>query len=223
MMRLYSMGYVPSAFIGMRPWTRASVTHMLELSADEIYNSEDDQAIEIYRSVRQYLEPGLSLTGSTDKDHASLAQLSTVYTRLMGIGGTPLRDSYHVGQSIVNDYGRPYQGGFNNITGLSTISQYGRFSLEFRGEYQNSPSATGYTAAQTQLLLVNDQIFGTPATYNPTIPYGPIPAANQFRVQEANAAVLVAGHEISFGKSDDWWGPGIGGGHGLQQQRRRYL
>jgi hypothetical protein len=33
-------------------------------------------------------------------------------------------------------------------------------------------------------------------------------------VQEANAAVLLAGHEVSFGKSDDWWGPGIGGGMG---------
>ena len=215
MLRLYSLGYVSSAFIGMRPWTRASVTHMLELSADEIYNSEDDQAIEIYRAVRQYLEPGLSLTGDRDAgDTGGVAQLSSVYTRLMGIGGTPLRDSYHVGQSIVNDYGRPYQGGFNNITGLSTISQYGRLSLEFRGEYQNSPSAAGYTANQTQILLLNDQIYGPPAVFNPTIPYGPIPTANHFRVQEANAAVLLAGHEISFGKSDAWWGPGVGGGMG---------
>ena len=213
MMRLYSMGYVTSAFIGMRPWTRASVQHMLDLSADEIYNSEDDQAIDIYRAVRQYLEPGRSLTGNTaDKDTANIAQLSTVYTRLMGIGGTPLRDSYHVGQTIVNDYGRPYTSGFNNISGFSTISQYGRFSLEFRGEYQYSPSANGYTFDQAQTLLVNDQLGVT--AYNPTIPFGPIPTANHFRVQEANAAVLLAGHEVSFGKSDDWWGPGIGGGMG---------
>jgi hypothetical protein len=212
MLRLYSMGYVSSAFIGMRPWTRASVTHMLELSADDIYNSEDDQAIEIYRSVRQYLEPGRSLIASAQGNAASVAQLSNVYTRLMGIGGTPLRDSYHVGQTIVNDYGRPYEGGFNAIAGFSTISQYGRFSLEFRGEYQNAPSATGYTLAQTETLLVNDQVNFTP--YNPTIPYGPIPTANKFRMQEANAAVLLAGHEISFGKSDNWWGPGLGGGMG---------
>ena len=97
MLRLYSLGYVSSAFIGMRPWTRASVTHMLELSANDIYNSEDDQAIEIYQSVRQYLEPGLSLTGNAEQGNAPVAQLSNVYTRLMGIGGTPLRDSYHVG------------------------------------------------------------------------------------------------------------------------------
>ena len=112
----------------------------------------------------------------------------------------------------MNDYGRPYQSGFNNISGFSAISQYGRFSFDFRGEYQNAPSAAGYTLDQTQTLLINDLVPFT--VYNPTIPYGPIPTANNFRIQEANASVLLAGHEVSFGKSDDWWGPGLGGGMG---------
>src|SRR5579863_7992476 len=30
MLRLYSLGYVDEAYIGLRPWTRASVIHMLE-------------------------------------------------------------------------------------------------------------------------------------------------------------------------------------------------
>ncbi len=213
MMRLYSLGYVDSMFLSQRPWTRASVTHMLEQSADAIYNSEDDQAIGIYRAVRKYLEPGYPLAGAGASDQAaSLVQLDTVYTRLMGIGGRPLRDSYHVGQSIINDYGRPYQSGFNSVSGVSAISQYGRFSFDFRGEFQNAQSATGYTLAQTQTLLVNDQLDFTP--YNPTIPYGPIASANNFRILQANASVLLAGHEVSFGKSDDWWGPGLGGGMG---------
>jgi hypothetical protein len=205
MMRLYSMGFANTMYLGQRPWTRESVVHMLELSADDIYNSENDQAIETYQAIRQYLEPGYAVT----KD-ASLLQVNTTYTRLMGIGGSTLRDSYHVGETLTNDYGRPYEPGFNSITGFSTTSQYGRFSLEFRGEYQQSPSATGYTLAQTETLLVNDELNFTP--YNPTIPYGPIGAANNFRVQEANFAILLAGHEVSFGKSDDWWGPGLGAG-----------
>ncbi len=207
LMRLYSLGYVSSMFLSQRPYTRQSVVHMLELSADDIFNSEDDQAIETYRAIRQYLEPGYALTKNPD-----LLQVNTAYTRLMGIGGNTLRDSYHVGESIVNDYGRPYEPGFNNITGFSTLSHYGRFSFEFRGEYQNSPSASGYTLAQTETLLVNDQVPFTP--YNPTIPYGPISTANNFRMQEANFAILLAGHEVSFGKSDDWWGPGLGAGMG---------
>src|ERR1700722_17284538 len=30
MLRLYSLGYVDTVYIGLRPWTRASVMHMLE-------------------------------------------------------------------------------------------------------------------------------------------------------------------------------------------------
>ncbi len=212
MMRLYSMGFVSTMYLGQRPWTRESVIHMLELSADDIYNSENDQAIETYRAIRDYLTPSYSIFSDTSTTDAGLAQVNTIYTRLMGIGGTPLRDSYHVGETITNDYGRPYQSGFNSIEGFSTTSQYGRFSLEFRGEYQNSPSAAGYTLAQTQTLLINDIVPFTP--YNPTIPYGPISTVNNFRMQEANLAVLLLGHEISFGKSDDWWGPGLGAGMG---------
>jgi hypothetical protein len=212
MLRLYSMGFVSTEFISQRPWTRESVVHMLELSADDIYNSENDQAIDTYRAIRDYLTPGYSITGENASKNPGLLQVDSVYTRLMGIGGTPLRDSYHVGETITNDYNRPYEPGFNDIEGFSAASQYGRFSFEFRGEYQNSPSAPGYTLAQTQTLLLNDDVPFTP--YNPTIPYGPIGTANNFRMQEANLAVLLAGHEISFGKSDDWWGPGLGAGMG---------
>ena len=29
-LRLYSMGYIDNVYLGMRPWTRASLSHMLE-------------------------------------------------------------------------------------------------------------------------------------------------------------------------------------------------
>ena len=32
-MRLYGMGFVDTVFLGMRPWTRMSVAHMLDQSA----------------------------------------------------------------------------------------------------------------------------------------------------------------------------------------------
>ena len=48
--------------------------------------------------------------------------LYSAYTRLMGVSGPTLRDSYHLGQTLVNDYGRPYQSGFNNITGFSSVN-----------------------------------------------------------------------------------------------------
>ena len=52
-----------------------------------------------------------------------------VYCVARGISGTPLRDSYHLGSTIINDYGRPYENGFNNYSGASGYATAGRFAL----------------------------------------------------------------------------------------------
>jgi hypothetical protein len=53
-----------------------------------------------------------------------------------------------------------------------------------------------------------------PLASNPvqaTIPAGPIPTTNAFRILEANLSYRVLNHEISFGKSDHWVSPTVGG------------
>jgi len=54
-------------------------------------------------------------------------RLDSIYTRSVGISGKPLRDGFHFGQTIVNDYGRPYGEGFNQVTGLSASAVAGVF------------------------------------------------------------------------------------------------
>ena len=134
----------------------------------------------------------------------------------MGISGSTLRDSYHLGQTIINDYGRPYEPGFNNVTGFSSVNEWGRFSLYVRGEYQHAPGATGYDTTLSSYLSGVDEI-PYPGTNNnqahqDTIPTGPIAAVNPFRLQEAVLSYHLLGHEASIGKSDVWLGPGVGGG-----------
>jgi hypothetical protein len=130
----------------------------------------------------------------------------------MGIGGNTLNDSYHLGQTLINDYGRPYQKGFNNITGVSTRNEYGPFSLHVRAEYQHAPAAAGYTPTLAAFLSFNDQIpFAGGNLTQPQIPTGPIAAQNPIRIVEATVSAHVLGHEISGGKSDAWIGPGMGG------------
>ena len=34
-------------------------------------------------------------------------RLESAYSTVRAISGTPLRDSYHLGSTIINDYGRP--------------------------------------------------------------------------------------------------------------------
>ena len=68
------------------------------------------------------------------------ASLDSVYTRVTGISGKPLSDGYHFGQTIINDYGRPYGEGFNNVTGFTSHAVAGPFAISVQGEYQHAPA-----------------------------------------------------------------------------------
>ena len=205
-LRLFSKGYIDSAFLDLRPWTRLSLAHMLERSADKINDSDDDEARSIFQALQDEVNPDIEAISNTRHGHA---EIESLYTRPLGIAGTPLRDSYHVGQTIINDYGRPYESGFNDITGFSARAEAHRFSFYFRGEYQHAPSATGYSIPVAETLSgIDDVPYGLNQA---TIPEGPIASANVFRIVEANIAYHVWGNEISFGKTDAWLGPGQGG------------
>ncbi|MGC2160372.1 MAG: capsule assembly Wzi family protein, partial [Silvibacterium sp.] len=207
--RLHSMGYLDTAFMGMRPWTRLSIAHMLQETADKIdSNPNDDEARETYLALVDEFSDDQDNSAS---QHTAQMHFDSVYTVMRGITDTPLNDSFHLGQTIANDYGRPYQAGFNDYTGFSGRAEAGRFSLYFRGEYQHAPGADGYSLAQAMAL---SNIDGIPFATNPvqsTIPLGPISAANDFRVMEASLSYHLLGHEISFGKNDQWLSPALGG------------
>jgi hypothetical protein len=216
-LRLYSLGFLDHVFLNMRPWPRASVAHMLEDTADLIESAgpgpETDQAQELYDALERELRndiarPCSALKGSTTVESA--------YTVARAITGTPLRDSFHLGSTLINDYGRPYANGFNNYSGISGYASAGRFTLYARGEFQGTPSAAGYSSALAQALTANDgipylnSVTGLPFN-QATIPMGPIASVTNGRVMEAYASARVLNHEISFGKQDDWLGPALGG------------
>jgi len=223
-LRLYSLGFVDDVFLGMRPWTRASVSRMVDEAGARIEDADagpaTDEAQEIYEALMHELRDDISGPCMARQGHT---RIESVYSVARVIGGTPLRDSYHLGSSVVNDYGRPYESGFNSYSGASGYLTAGRFVLYARGEFQAAQSASGYSSALAQLLssgnangYSGDGIpFINPVTQLPygqaTIPMGPIAAATRGRVLEAFVSGHVLGHEISFGKQDSWLGPGMGG------------
>jgi Capsule assembly protein Wzi len=220
MLRLYSLGYVDDVFLGMRPWTRASVSHMLEETGARIEDADTygdlstGEAQGIYDALVRELR--YDSQGSC-LPHQGLARMESVYSVARGISGTPLRDSFHLGSTVINDYGRPYEGGLNNYTGASGYASVGRFVLYARGEFQAAPSADGYSQALANALsTVDATTFLNAATglpYNQaTIPMGPIATTADVRVIEAFVSAHVLNHEISFGRQDNWLGPGLGGG-----------
>lgn len=218
MLRLYSLGFVDNVFLGMRPWPRSSVSRMLEEAATNLEDADEGPATDEARFLFQALTHELS--GDTQGPclaHQGNSRIESVYTVARGISGTSLRDSYHLGSTIINDYGRPYAGGINNYSGVSGYATAGIFALYVRGEFQGAPSATGYSAGLAEELANIDLVpFINPATgipYNQaTIPRGPIAETTDGRIIEAYASARILNHEFSFGKQDDWLGPGLGAG-----------
>jgi len=218
-LRLYSMGYVGHVYLGMRPWTRASLSHMLEdidaeiEDADTYGDSTADEARDTYAALIRFLRYDAEMQCLT---HQGNSHVESVYTVARGISGTPLRDSYHLGATVINDYGRPYENGINNYSGASGYATAGRFTIYVRGEFQGAPSAAGYSQALAQKLSDIDlTTYADPAGIpysQATIPMGPIATTTNGRFMEAYVSAHVLNHEISFGKQDDWLGPGLGGG-----------
>jgi len=219
--RLYALGYIDTVFLGMRPYTRSSVSNMLDVAEarleDTDPSSETDEAHAIYKALAHEIQ--FDVQGPCGA-HKGKTRVESIYSVERAISGTPLRDSFHLGSTVINDFGRGYEKGFNDYSGASGYASAGRFSLYVRGEFQGAPSGTGYSSALTNALALGDVGFYSiainPATGLPyiqsTIPQGPIATATNGRILEAYASARYLNHEISFGKQDDWLGPGLGGG-----------
>jgi len=102
MLRLYSMGYIDQVYLGMRPWTRASLSHMLEDIGPQIEDantyevSTADEAQKIYSALSRFLnyDNGMQCLTYQGNYH-----IESIYSVGRGISGTPLRDSFHLGST----------------------------------------------------------------------------------------------------------------------------
>jgi Capsule assembly protein Wzi len=216
--RLYALGYAHGVYLGMRPWTRLSVIRMLEDTSPEIEDADlygdstVGEALNLYGALMQELGPDIQ---SCLADRGE-ARIESAYATARVLTGTPLHDSFHLGSSIVNDYGRPFENGLNVYSGLSGYASSGRFLLYVRGEFQAAPSAAGYSMALSNQLSTDVDLiaFIDPATglplNQPTIPMGPISTTTTARLMEAYVSVNMLNHAVSFGKHDEWLGPGEG-------------
>lgn len=215
-LRLYSLGFLDHIYLGLRPWTRASLSHMLEDTDAKIENAAEGPVTDEARRLYDALDHELRLSsGGSCPAHRGDVRIESTYSVMRAISGTPLRDSFHLGSTIVNDYGRPYENGFNNYSGASGYATAGRFTLYARGEFQVAPSAADYSAALAQTLSsIDETTFLNPVTGLPygqtTIPMGPIATATQGRFLEAYVSAQFLNHVFSFGKQDEWMGPAQG-------------
>jgi len=200
--RLAALGYVQSELMGLRPWTRLECARLLEEAGDLVHDqgSPPAEAARLVDALKDEFAQDSALLG--DERNQSL-RVESIYTRVTEISGATLRDSYHFGQTIINDFGRPYGEGTNVISGFSGWASAGRFAVYVRGEYQHAPGAPAYSQDVRDLIAKVDD--------NPVEPAEAIPAVSQFDLLDTYALMSLGNWTFSFGKQSLWWGPGQSG------------
>jgi len=201
--RLIGMNYVDSAFLAMRPWTRFECARIVTEAGVKLEEGGvgTSEAAKVYDELRQEFsrEIGL-LEGGSNRS----ARVESVYTRFTGISGKPLSEGYkyNFGDTLINDFGRPFEEGSNNVTGFSGWASEGTFSAYVRGEFQHAPSAPALPQAVRQFISVSQDV--------PVPPPLGISEVNQFQLLDAYVGITLGNWQVTFGRQSLWWGPGNG-------------
>jgi len=202
--RLIAQGFIESAMVDMRPWTRIECARLLAEASDRVYYdaSVSSQASKIYSELAREFRDETSLLSGGDNTRVSL---ESAYSRFTGISGQPLSQGYHYdfGQTVINDYGRPYEQGFNTVTGFSGWATQSRFVVYASGEFQHAPSAPPLSTDARQVI---SQVQGIPEP-----PGTPTASVNRFQWLDTYVGMTFQNWQFTYGKQSLWWGPGAGG------------
>ena len=192
--RLAALGFAPTAIEGLKPWTRSECERLLEEASGLIDESSASEAAQLYTALNK--EFARELGG----DRSNYMAVDSVYGGVTSISGEPLTDGYHFGQTIVNNFGRPYERGTNGLAGFSTSGSAGMLGFYVRGEFEHAPAAPGFSQAVVNAIEQADE--------KPQVEQAsPIAAFNQFRLLDSYLMLNVDGWQASFGKQSLWFSP----------------
>ena len=190
--RLAASGLIDSGFAGMRPWTRGECARLVNEGRDHLDDagSANQYAESLVSELEHEFRPEID---GTDEGGGGAFRLESVYSRTGYISGTPLRDGFHFAQTQINDFGRPYGGGWNNVTGFSMSATAGRWVGFFRGEWQGSAGLPALPAAARDIIRQVDHL--------PSAPPGTVqPSVSQFQVLDAYVGLMFSDWQVSFGR-----------------------
>jgi len=209
--RLTALGYINSGIAGMRPWTRMECARQISEASDRIADDEgNSEGSSLYQELQREFSNEVNLLGGGDN---AAIRLEQAYTRGTEIVGKPLTDGYHFGQTVVNDFGRPEEQGFNDVTGLAGWATDGPFAVYVRSEFQHSPSAPAMPLSARE--AVSNADFGRSGGLTPPFPVPPGTTTEAFdrgRLLDSYVAMNLSDWQLSYGKQSLWWGPDQGGG-----------
>ena len=195
MERLAALTGTRTAFLGMRPWTREQCMDFV-------------RAVRVKTAKRNVSSEVLSLLDALvtefkvdEEPEINMARVEMVYARTLDISGTPLRDSYHFGQTISNDFGRAFGEGYNGVDGASAYGSWYRFFVYVRGEFQRGESTDAIPPALVPVLKFRDD--NTTQLLNA----GGFGTVTQPNSLDSYVGLNFGKFTATFGKQSYYWGP----------------
>lgn len=200
--RLAALRYVSSAIIGLKPWTRMECARLTEEAAESLQTAakSESNAAELVTRLQQEFayEVGL-LSGG----HNLTANLDSLYVRAVSISGPALTDSYHFGQTVAYDFGRPYERGTNGQAGGSFDASAGPLTIYVRAEYQHASAAPPYSDSARNVIAQADEV---PLS---EVQSGAVQTTNQAQLLDSYVAVDFHNFQFAVGRQSLSWAPGL--------------
>jgi len=199
--------YIVSEFRGVKPWSRLECARQTDEAGQRIEvaiqadQNIPDLVVSTYDALTAEFAPELAVIGG---QHNRSLQMESVYARVMSMSGPSLDDSYHFGQTVWNDYGRPDRRGTDMIVGGAARATWGPFFAYADQEFQHAPSEPNYSPSVQATVLQMDQ----GQTF---LPHGG-PAIDQLEGMDMYVGVNLKNWQLSFGRQSLWWGTSESGG-----------
>src|SRR5260370_11432955 len=165
--------------MGLKPWARMECGRLTEEASEALQQGRDsnsEEAARIESQLAQEFGYEMNLLGG---GRNFTANLESVYAREVSISGPDLTDSYHFGQAVSYDFGRPFERGTNGQAGGSFSANAGPLTMYIQAEYQHAPSAPGLSSAAVNAISVADVVPQSEAQA------GPFKAVNRAQPMDA--------------------------------------
>jgi hypothetical protein len=200
--RLAAEGYVPSAIVSLRPWTRLGCARLVK-EAEERVADDPNAPVDAATLLRSLKEEFVVELQRMDGGGNLEFRVESVDQRSTSITGRPLTDGYHFAETIVDDYGRPFGEGENSYSGLSFHATAGPFAAYAHAEIQRVPLAPAPGVAAQQAIAAADFTSAGAA--------GPPSDFTRGRLLDASVSYTVSNNQFTFGNQTLWWGPARSG------------
>src|SRR5258706_3287475 len=203
--RLASLRYINTQIMGLKPWTRMECARLTEEARETVQQGRDsnsEEAARIQTQLAQEFGYEMNLLGG---GRNFTANLESVYARAVSISGPALTDSYHFGQTVSYDFGRPFERGTNGQSGGSFSANAGPLTIYVRAEDQHAPSAPAISSAAGNAIATAELVPGS------EVPAGPIMPVNRLQLLDAYVGVNLSNWQLTLGKQSLSWTPAPSG------------